>query len=106
MTESTLTLTGSLARAARALVKTSSTDVASAAGLAAKDLREFEKGRAVLTAAQLAALQTALEGFGAVFLPDGPEGRGHGVQLRFSRVGARRVETWEGEGGLAAEDDV
>lgn len=106
MTQHTLPFTGNLARAARALVETSPVDTAAAAGLTVDRLREFERGQAALPEAEAEALKAALERLGAVFLPDGPEGRGYGVRLKFSRIGTKRVETWEGEGGLAADDDV
>ena len=106
MAEYTLHFTGSLARAARALVETSAEHTAEAAGITVEQLREFERGNTALSADDAAALRAALERLGAMFLVDGPKGRGHGVRLKFSRVGTKRVETWEGEGGLAADDDV
>lgn len=101
-----LILTGPLARAARALVGTSTEVTASAAGLTRSQLRDFEKGRGVLQAGQADALRAALESLGAFFIPDGKDRRGAGVRLKFSESKARSVESWEDEGGLAAEDDV
>lgn len=101
-----LHFTGHLARAARALVETSAEHTAAAAGLTHDQLREFERGNISLSDAECAALRAALERLGAMFLADGPSGRGYGVRLKFSRVGTKRVETWEDEGGLAGEDDV
>lgn len=106
MTQSTLPFTGHLARAARALVETSPGDTAAVAGLTIDRLREFERGRGTLQPEEADALKAALEGLGAVFLADGPGGRGYGVRLKFSVAGTKRLETWEGEGGLAADDDV
>lgn len=106
MTQHTLNLTGYLARAARALVEVSADHLASEANLTHDQLRAFERGTASLSEAQLLELRVALERHGAIFLPDGPDGRGYGVQLKFSRVGSKRIDTWESEGGPAAEDDV
>lgn len=106
MAKNTLHLTGSLARAARALVKTSAAHTAESAGLTVKQLRDFEKGRNSLSKEERASLRAALERLGAMFLADGAKGRGHGVRLKFSRLGTKRLETWEGEGGRPGEDDV
>ncbi|WP_029090504.1 hypothetical protein [Brevibacterium album] len=106
MTENTVRFTGHLARAARALVQTSATYTADAAGLTRGQLRDFEKGRGSLDPVQVKALRTALERLGAVFLPDGEDGRGSGVRLKFSESKTGLVENWEGEGGFAADDDV
>ena len=106
MAKYTLHFTGHLARAARALVETSAADTAEVAGLTIDQLREFERGNAALSPEESAALRSALEQLGAMFLADGPNGRGYGVRLKFSRVGSKRVSTWEGEGGAAGEDDV
>lgn len=106
MTKNKLTLTGHLARAARALVEMSAADTAEAAGLSEARLRDFENSRVAMSPRELDALQLALENLGAYFIHDGPDGRGHGVRLKFSTEKTRRVETWEGEGGLAGLDDV
>ena len=106
MTQHTLNFTGYLARAARALVEISADHLASEAGLTFDELRSFERGTASLSPAQENTLKVALEQHGALFLLDGPGGRGYGVRLKFSRVGSKRIDTWEGEGGPAAEDDV
>ncbi len=106
MTTQPFLLTGQLARAARALSGISSSHTAAAAGISRNRLRDFEKGNAGLEDAELDALQTALERFGALFIADGADGRGHGVRLKFSATKVEKIETWEGEGGLAADDDV
>lgn len=106
MTHDTHLITGSLARAARALVGTSADDTAHAAGLTRRQLRDFEKSLFPLTAQERVALKAALEQLGAHFVEDGVSGRGHGVRLKFSETKTARVESWEGEGGFAAEDDV
>lgn len=50
-------------------------------------------------------IRAALESAGAVFLPE-EKGAGEGVRLKFTRLGVRAVQRWEGEGGTPAEDDV
>lgn len=106
MAQHRFTLTGPLARAARALAGVSVATTASAAHLTKREVRDFEKSLNSLTPEQTAALQAALESLGAFFIADGANGRGAGVRLKFSESKARRVESWEDEGGLAAEDDV
>lgn len=106
MTTGKLRLTGQLARAARALVGTSTKLTAQTAGLTRSELRDFERSRSSLSGRQKEKLVEALEQLGAFFIVDGTTGRGHGVQLRFSKTHTAKVETWEGEGGFPAEDDV
>ncbi|MGO3146571.1 MAG: XRE family transcriptional regulator [Leucobacter sp.] len=106
MTPEPFSLTGHLARAARALVGTSATDTAAAAGLTRRELRDYEKSRFPLSVEQRQSLTIALEQLGAHFVADGVDGRGHGVRLKFGAEKTARVESWEGEGGLAADDDV
>lgn len=106
MTHFELLLTGHLARAARVLVGVSSAHTAQVAGIALGELREFERERTELSEEQRSNLQRALESLGAHFVADGMNGRGHGVRLKFSDEKSRRLESWEGEGGFAAEDDV
>lgn len=106
MTYDLPSLPSSLARSARALVGTSAADTAAAAGLTRRQLRDHEKGLFPLTATEQRALRIALEGLGAHFVSDGIDGRGHGVRLKFSAIKTERVESWEAEGGLAADDDV
>ncbi len=106
MTKDSLPLTGNLARAARALVGVSAADTAEAAGLTRRQLRDFEKHLAPISLDQRIALRVALERLGAHFVSDGNGGRGHGVRLKFSSSKTERVESWEAEGGFAADDDV
>ena len=106
MTTSNVQLTGQLARAARAIVAVSSKHVSATSGLTRAQVRDFEKGNSGLSDAETAALQLALENLGAVFIADGADGRGHGVHLKFSASKVEKIETWEGEGGSAADDDV
>jgi len=102
----TIQLTGQLARAARALAGVSSTHTAAEAGFSGKRLRNFERGQGTLDSDQLAALRLVLENHGAVFIADGEGGRGHGVRLKFPAAKVEKIESWEGEGGFAADDDV
>lgn len=102
----TVELTGHLARAARALVGTSAAHTAGVAGLSKSQLRDFEKSIGSLSEEKLAALQAALEQLGAVFIADGEQKRGHGVRLKFSADKVEKIEAWEDEGGLPADDDV
>lgn len=106
MTQQTQKFTGYLARAARALVEVSADHLAAEAGLTHDALRDFERGNSMITSNEIAKLRAVLEAHGAVFLPDGEGGHGYGVRLKFSRIGSKRIDTWEGEGGPAAEDDV
>lgn len=109
MTDQDFTLTGYLARAARALVETSATTTGARAGLTRAQVRDYERGRIHLTQEQLSGLKGALEELGAVFIADDEHpgvGSGVGVRLKFTAEKASRIETWEGEGGPAYEDDV
>ena len=104
MSEHDFILTGYLARAARALVETSATTTGQYAGLTRAQVRDYERGRIVLT-----DQQRALEQLGAVFIHDGENpglGEGAGVRLKFTMEKVRRIEAWEGEGGPAYDDDV
>ena len=106
MAQNLLQLTGSLARAARALVGTSAADTAEAAGIGRHERRAFGKGGGDLTPDQTQSLRLALERFGAFFIADGANRPAHRAPLKLSAEQARRVETSENEGGLAAADDV
>ena len=43
--------------------------------------------------------------FGVVFIEDDDHG-GYGVRRNFNTTKVKRLETWEGEGGPAYEDDI
>lgn len=103
--ESQYIFNGDMARAARVLVRVSAKYVAREAKLARDDLRGFERGRDTLSQDQQDRVQAALEGLGAVFLPDGPNG-GYGVRLKFGRSKMFSLDRWEGEGGPASHDRV
>ena len=101
-----LPLTGPLARAARALVEVSTSEIAGEAGVSKDALRDFERGLGMLSSSERKAVRRALERFGAHFVADGKGGRGHGVRLKFSAAKVQQLEEWEDEGGFAASDDV
>lgn len=100
-----MTITGSLARAARALVQLPRDHVARLAALDASALADFEAGRAELDDDAKARLRQALEESGALFLPEEDAG-GVGVRLKFTAKDVRAINRLEGEGGPAGEDDV
>jgi transcriptional regulator with XRE-family HTH domain len=97
-------LTGPLSREARALVELTREQLASQCGLDAEAIGSFERGLGELDPAAKARLKSALEAAGAVFIPE--NGGGVGVRLKFTRSEARRIAVLEGEGGIAADDDV
>lgn len=105
MTNSHMVLAPDLARAARALTQVSSKAIAREAALEKHQVRAFEKGNQPLTAEQADRLRRALEHFGVVFIADDEHG-GYGVRRKFNAAKVRRLETWEGEGGPAYEDDI
>lgn len=98
-------ITGSLARAARALVQWPRDHVARLAALDTDALADFEAGRADLDDDAKARLRHALEEGGAVFLPEEHAG-GVGVRLKFTAKDVRAINRLEGEGGPVGSDDV
>jgi hypothetical protein len=94
-----------LARAARALTQVSAKVIGRSAGLDKQQVRDFEKGKLSLTPEQNGQLRRALEKFGVVFIDDDDQG-GYGVRRKFNATKITRLETWEGEGGTAYEDDI
>lgn len=98
-------ITGSMCRAARALVEISRPRLAAASRVDESVIEAFERKISIPGDVAVGALQSALEEFGAVFIPE--EGaNGAGVRLKFSRSVTKRLSTLEGEGGPAASDDV
>jgi transcriptional regulator with XRE-family HTH domain len=87
-------ITGSMCRAARALVEITRAKLASIAHVDEAVIEAFERKVAEPDDDVIRALQAALESLGA------------GVRLKFSRSVTRRLSTLEGEGGPAANDDV
>lgn len=97
-------ITGPLSRAARALVELTREQLSAQCGLDAETIGAFERGLSGLGADGQRRLQAALEAAGAVFIPE--NGGGVGVRLKFTRSETRRLSVLEGEGGIAADDDV
>lgn len=100
-----LMITSDLARAARALTQVSAKVIARNAGLDREQVRDFEKGNAPLTPEENQHLRRALGQLGVVFIEDDDHG-GYGVRRKFNATKIKRLETWEGEGGTASEDDI
>ncbi|MGE3148166.1 MAG: helix-turn-helix domain-containing protein [Pseudorhodoplanes sp.] len=100
-------ITGRLVAAARMLTGVSQADVANAAGIPPATYKRMEASGAapVAPAAAAQAVRHALEGFGAIFLPESG-GAGAGVRLKFTRLDARQLSRLEGEGGPIRDDDV
>ena len=99
-----LTLTGPLSRAARALVELTREQLSTQCGLDVEAIRMFERGLADLDRNAREKLKASLEAAGAVFIPE--NGGGVGVRLKFNRSETKRISILEGEGGIAADDDV
>ncbi|BCH26375.1 hypothetical protein MesoLjLc_62910 [Mesorhizobium sp. L-8-10] len=98
-------ITGPICRAARALVEVSRTRLAENSDVDKEVIEMFERGIHVPDSETIAALRSALEEFGATFIPE--EGsQGAGVRLKFSRSVTKRLGNLENEGGVAAKDDV
>lgn len=100
-----MSMTGPLARAARALVQWPRAHVARIAGLEEEALTHFEADRSVLGDLELARLQDSLERGGTVFIAEGHTG-GLGVRLKFNAKDVRAINRMEGEGGPVGTDDV
>ena len=98
-------ITGSLARAARALVQWPRAHVARLAALEDVALADFEAGRAELDSDARTRLRDALEEGGAIFLPEDHTG-GAGVRLKFTGRDVRAINRLENEGGPVGSDDV
>jgi transcriptional regulator with XRE-family HTH domain len=73
-------LTPEQSRAARALIQWSQHELAARSNLGPSTIRDFEKGRRVPTANNLAAIKRALETAGVLFIPE--NGGGPGVRLK------------------------
>ncbi|MEW9807074.1 XRE family transcriptional regulator [Mesorhizobium sp. ZMM04-5] len=97
-------LTGSLCRAARALVEVSRAQLSAFSGVDEAAIEGFERKVSTPGASDIADLTAALEELGATFIPE--DSRGAGVRLKFTASERRRLQTLEGEGGIARADDV
>ncbi|MGP2493071.1 XRE family transcriptional regulator [Mesorhizobium sp. PUT5] len=98
-------ITGSICKAARALVEVSRGKLAANAGVDKRAVEFFERGIHIPDDAAIAALQSALEELGALFIPE-EASQGAGVRLKFNRSLTRRIDALENEGGPTAKDDV
>lgn len=105
MTENQFLIPSDLARAGRALSQVSIDDVAQEAGLDAARAKAFERGVGSLSTEENLRLQTALETFGVVFLPEDDDA-GYGARQKFNNRKVERIEGWENEGGPSGEDDI
>lgn len=97
-------ITGPQCRAARALVQWSREEAATHAKVSIEALADFETGRGSPAPDLIDRLKAALEEGGAVFIPE--NGGGLGVRLKFNSREVKAINKWEGEGGMAGEDDV
>lgn len=99
-----MTLTGPLARAARALVQWPREHVARKSSMELDALAAFERENVDPGDDARARIQAVLEEGGAVFLTD--EDGGIGVRLKFTRQEVRSIRRMENEGGPVGDDDV
>lgn len=77
---SCMTITPAQSRAARALLNWSQPELANASGTGLSTIRDFETGKRQPIANNLAAIRTALESAGVIFIAS--NGDGPGVRLR------------------------
>jgi transcriptional regulator with XRE-family HTH domain len=100
-------ITGRLIAAARVLTGISRADLANASGVATSKLAQLEAGGSAPPESEsdVKALKCALEGFGAMFIPESG-GVGAGVRLKFLRQDVKQIGRLEGEGGMVGDDDV
>jgi len=77
-----MSLTPEQSRAARGLLDWSQTELGARSNLSESTIRDFEKGRRVPSANNLAAIQAALGAAGVLFISE--NGEGPGVRLRKS----------------------
>ena len=84
-----MTLTPAQSRAARSLIGWSQPDLAEASGASLSTVRDFERGKRLPIANNLAAMRRALEEAGVIILDE--NGEGEGVRLR--KTGDRTTST-------------
>lgn len=102
-----LLVTGRLIAAARVLTGISQAELARASGVPLSTVARTEAGGGAPLQSKndAEALSRALEGFGAMFIPES-DGIGAGVRLKFSRLDVKQISRLEGEGGVVKDDDV
>lgn len=100
-------ITGRLIAAARVLTGISRADLANASGTPISTLARLEAGGSAppQSESDVAAIRRALEGFGAMFIPES-DGIGAGVRLKFLRQDVKQIGRLESEGGMVGDDDV
>ena len=97
-------LTAAQCRAGRALIDWSQAQLSQSASIDIQTITEFEKRFRAADETTRRRLRATLEAAGVVFISD--NGGGAGVRLKFSREEVWEVNRWEGEGGVAGEDDI
>ena len=75
-----MSLSAAQSRAARGMLDWSQTELAKRSNLSESTIRDFEKGRRVPSANNLAAIEQALEAAGLEFIPE--NGGGAGIRFR------------------------
>lgn len=97
-------ITGAQCRAARALAQLSRPILARLSKIDETVIENFERKIDRPDDATIAAIETALESAGIVFIAE--NGGGVGVRLKFNASETKRLGILESEGGIAAFDDV
>jgi len=97
-------ITGSQCRAGRALVEVTRAKLASRSAVDEAVIEQFERKLEQPAPETIAALKSALETLGAVFIEE--NGGGIGVRLKFTESDAKRIARLEGEGGIVATNRV
>ena len=98
-------ITGSLCRAARALVEVTRAKLAANSQVDEVTIEKFERDIDRPDDAAISALKVALEELGAVFIPE-QGSSGAGVRLKFSRAVTDRLSNFVNEGGPSRKDAV
>ncbi len=97
--------TGSICKAARAIVEVSRAKLAARTGIKQAMIERFERGIDTPDQNTLHILQADLEELGAVFIPE-MGSNGAGVRRKFSASVTDQLRTMVDEGGPAASDAV
>ena len=97
-------ITSSQCLAGRVLAELSREVLARISGVDAAVIQRFERKLATPDKETVDAIRKGLEEAGIVFIPE--NGGGVGVRLKFTASETRRLSILEGEGGIAAIDDV